>query len=176
MDLGFLLLRMVVGLTFAAHGTQKVFGWFGGHGPDATGQFMDAMGFRPGRRHALAAGYIELVSGLLLAVGFLTPLAAALIASVMMVAVATVHGKNGFFITSGGYEYNLVLSAAALSLAFSGPGVLSLDHAAGLSLHGIASGVGAAVVAVLGAAGQLAQRQQAPAAVEKTTGTPSHAH
>jgi putative oxidoreductase len=176
MDLGLLLLRMAVGLTFAAHGTQKVFGWFGGHGPDATGQFMEAMGFTPGRRHALAAGYIELVSGLLLAVGFLTPLAAALIASVMVVAVATVHGKNGFFVMSGGYEYNLVLSVAALTLAFTGPGALSLDHAAGFAREGIAWGLGAAVVAVLGAAGQLAQRQPVPAAAEKATGTPSHAH
>ncbi len=173
MDVGFLLLRMTIGLAFAAHGAQKVFGWFGGHGPDGTGQFMEAMGFRPGRRHALAAGYVELVSGLLLAVGFLTPLAAALIASVMVVAVATVHWKNGFFITSGGYEFNLVLGVAALSLAFTGPGALSLDHAAGITADGVAWGLGAAVVAALGAVGQLAQRQQLPATA---TAAGSHAH
>ncbi len=164
MDFGFLLLRMTIGLTFAAHGAQKAFGWFGGYGPDGTGQFMEAMGFRPGRRHALAAGYTELISGLLLAAGFLTPLAAAMIASVMVVAAATVHWKNGFFITSGGYEYNFVFGAAALSLAFTGPGALSLDYAAGLSLNGVVWGLGAAVVGVLGAIGQLAQRQQTPAA------------
>lgn len=177
MDIGLLLLRVTVGLAFAAHGTQKVFGWFGGHGPDATGQFMEAMGFRPGRRHALAAGYIEVVSGGLLAIGFLTPLAAALIASVMIVAVATVHWKNGFFVMTGGYEYNLVLSVAALTVAFTGPGTLSIDHALGLARGGLAWGLGAAVVAALGAAGQLAQRHQlpGPATVDTSTAAQSHA-
>src|SRR5688572_3679985 len=136
MDLGILLLRMTVGLALAAHGSQKVFGWFGGYGPDGTGVFLEALGFRPGRRHALAAGYVELVGGLLLATGFLTPLAAALIASVMVVAAVTVHWKNGFFITSGGYEFNLVLGVAALSVAFTGPGALSLDSMAGFAPAG----------------------------------------
>ena len=180
MELGLLLLRTTVGLTLAAHGAQKVFGWFGGYGPDATGQFMETIGFRPGRRHALAAGYIELVSGLLLAAGFLTPLAAAVMASVMVVAAATVHWKNGFFVTNGGYEFNLVLAAAALSLAFTGPGALSLDHALGLAREGIVWGLGAAVVAVLGAAGQLAQRQRMPATptapVSTANAAQSHAH
>jgi putative oxidoreductase len=180
MDLGILLLRLTVGLALAAHGTQKVFGWFGGYGPDGTAQFMEALGFRPGRRHALAAGYVELVGGLLLAVGLLTPLAAALIASVMVVAAATVHWKNGFFLASGGYEFNLVLGVAALSLAFIGPGALSLDHAAGFAPAGVAWGLGAAVVALLGALGQLAQRQQstgtATGAVGTATATESHAH
>ena len=112
MDLGILLLRLTVGLSMAAHGSQKVFGWFGGYGPDGTGQFMEALGFRPGRRHALAAGFAEVVGGVLLAIGLFTPLAAVLIASVMVVAAATVHWKNGFFITSSGYEFNLVLGAA----------------------------------------------------------------
>jgi putative oxidoreductase len=179
MDVGILLLRMTVGLVMAAHGSQKVFGWFGGYGPDGTGQFMEAMGFRPGRRHALAAGYVEFVAGLLLGIGFLTPLAAALIASVMVVAAATVHRKNGFFITSGGFEFNLALGVAALSVAFTGPGALSLDHAAGFAPAGVAWGLGAAVVAVLGAVGQLAQRSQSPRAasspVEAASATGSHA-
>ena len=180
MDLGILLLRMTVGLALAAHGSQKVFGWFGGYGPDATGQFMEALGFRPGRRHALAAGYVELVGGLLLAIGFLTPLAAALIASVMVVAAATVHWKNGFFITSGGYEFNLVIGAAALAIAFTGPGALSLDSIVGFAPAGVAWGVGAAIVAVLGAMGQLAQRHVSPEAesnpAEAGTAANSHAH
>lgn len=181
MDLGILLLRTTVGLALAAHGSQKVFGWFGGYGPDGTGQFMEALGFRPGRRHALAAGYVEIIGGLLLAVGFLTPLAAALVVSVMLVAAATVHWKNGFFITTGGYEFNLVLGVAALSIAFTGPGSLSLDHVAGIAPAGVAWGLGAAAVAVLGAAGQLAQRHQsaeAPpgSAVETTNASGSHAH
>lgn len=180
MDLGILLLRMTVGLVLAAHGSQKVFGWFGGHGPEGTGQFMETLGFRPGRRHALAAGYVELMGGLLLAIGFLTPVAAASIASVMLVAAATVHWKNGFFITSGGYEFNLVFGAAALSIAFTGPGLLSVDHAVGFAPEGIAWGLGAAALAVLGAVGQLAQRHQ-PAeathnAVEAADAGGSHAH
>jgi len=159
MDVGILLLRMTVGLALAAHGSQIAFGWFGGYGPDATGQFMEGLGFRPGRRHALAAGFVELVGGLLLALGFLTPLAAALVASVMVVAAVTVHWKNGFFISSGGYEFNLVLGVAALSIAFTGPGALSLDGVAGYAPHGIAWGVSAAFVAAVGAIGQLAQRR-----------------
>jgi putative oxidoreductase len=174
MDVGILLLRVTVGLTMAAHGSQKVFGWFGGYGPDGTGRFLEAMGFHPGRRHALAAGFVEIAGGLLLAVGFLTPLAAALTASVMIVAAATVHWKNGFFVTSGGYEYNLVLGAAALALAFTGPGRLSVDAAVGFAPAGAAWGLGAAVVAVLGALGQLAQRRGLPAAVPAST-EPAHA-
>ena len=164
MSLGILLLRLVVGLTLAAHGSQKLFGWFGGYGLDGTGQFMESLGFRPGRRHALAAGLVELSGGLLLALGLWTPLGASLIASVMLVAAMTVHGKNGFFAASGGYEFNLVLGAAALSIAFSGPGALSLDAVVGDVPAGVAWGVGAAVVAALGAIGQLAQRRLSPSA------------
>jgi putative oxidoreductase len=164
MDLGILVLRITVGLALAAHGSQKLFGWFGGYGPDGTGQFLEALGFSPGRRHALAAGFVELVGGLLLAIGFLTPLAAALIASVMIVAAVTVHWKNGFFIPNGGYEFNLLLGVAALSVAFTGPGALSIDHVAGYALEGNAWGISAAVVAVVGALGQLAQRRRLPAA------------
>lgn len=159
MDIGILLLRLTLGLPFAAHGSQKVFGWFGGYGLDATGQFFEGLGFRPGRRHALAAGVAEIVGGLLLAFGFLTPLGAALIASVMVVAAITVHVKNGFFITSGGYEFNFVLGAAALSVAFTGPGAISVDALAGLQLSGVTWGLAAAAVAIVGATGQLAQRQ-----------------
>ena len=84
MDIGFLLLRLTVGLTLAAHGSQKLFGWFGGYGLDGTGQFFEALGFRPGRRHALMAGLVEFGGGLLLALGFLTALGALLVASVML--------------------------------------------------------------------------------------------
>ena len=164
MDIGILLLRLTLGLPLAAHGAQKVFGWFGGHGPDATGQFMEALGFRPGRRHAIAAGAVEIAGGLLLALGFLTPLGAALAASVMLVAAATVHARNGFFITSNGFEFNFVLGVAALSVAFIGPGALSVDMLVGYAPAGAAWGVGAAIVAILGAIGQLAQRQLRPAA------------
>lgn len=163
MNIGILLLRLVVGLTLAAHGAQKLFGWFGGYGLDGTGQFMESLGFRPGRRHALMAGLVETVGGLLLALGLATPFGAALIASVMIVAVMTVHVKNGFFNTNGGYEFNLVLAVAALSVAFTGPGALSLDAALGLGMAGVAWGAVAALVAVAGAASQLLQRRPAPA-------------
>lgn len=172
MDIGILLLRITVGLLMAAHGAQKVFGWFGGYGPEGTGQFMEQMGFRPGRRHALAAGYSEVIGGLLLAFGLLTPLAAAIVASVMIVAAAVVHWKNGFFVMNNGYEFNLVLGAAALSVAFTGPGTLSLDHLLGIATSGIVCGVGAALVAVVGALGQLAQRQTTASAV---SGEAAHA-
>jgi putative oxidoreductase len=164
MDVGLLLLRGTVGLAMAAHGSQKLFGWFGGYGLDATGQFMEKLGFRPGRRHALAAGLAEFVGGLFLAIGVLTPLGSALIASVMLVAAVTVHARNGFFITSGGYELNLVLGVAALSVAFTGPGALSLDALTGDAPAGLTWGAGAAALAVLGAIGQIARQDVTPAA------------
>ena len=159
MDFGILLLRAVVGMTLAAHGAQKVFGWFGGHGLDGTGQFMTMLGLRPGRRHALMAGLAEAGGGVLLALGFLTPVGAALGASVMVVAAVTAHVKNGFFNSGGGFEYNLVLGVSALSIAFIGPGVASIDALLGYSLSGALWGTAAALVAAIGAAIQLAQRR-----------------
>jgi len=158
MDLGLLILRFVVGLTLVAHGAQKLFGWFGGYGLDGTGQFMETLGFHPGPRHAALAGLAEASGGVLLALGLFTPLGAALIASVMLIATFTVHLKNGFFAASGGYEYNLVLAAAAVSIAFSGPGAFSVDALLGYSFAGTLWGIGAIVVAIVGALAQLAQR------------------
>src|SRR5712672_4093980 len=114
MDIGLLLLRLTLGLTLAAHGTQKLFGWFGGSGLDATGEFFEMIGFLPGRRQALLAGLAETGGGLLLALGLLTPVAAAIVFSVMLVAAVSVHIKKGFFITNGGYEYTLVLGVSGL--------------------------------------------------------------
>lgn len=172
MDFGILMLRTTIGLAMAAHGSQKALGWFGGHGPDATGQFFEALGFRPGRRQALAAGWLEILGGLSLALGFLTPLGAAVIAAVMIVAAATVHFRNGFFITGNGYELNLVLGLSALSVAFTGPGAWSIDAALGFAPAGLAWGAGAALVAVVGAVGQLAQRH-VPDAAAGTAGAPA---
>src|SRR5213596_2657637 len=101
MDIGLLILRLVVGLTLAAHGAQKVFGWFGGYGIAGTGQFLEQLGFRPGRVQAALAGTAELLGGLFLAAGFLTPAAAAVVVAVMLVAAVSVHLKNGFFAPSG---------------------------------------------------------------------------
>jgi putative oxidoreductase len=130
---------------------------------------MDTLGFHPGRRHAALAGLTETGGGVLLALGLLTPLGAALVASVMLVATITVHLKNGFFAAGGGYEYNLVLAAAAVSLAFSGPGALSIDALLGYSFAGSLWGVGAIVVAVGGALVQLAQRRPSAAAGRAST-------
>src|ERR1700733_14059818 len=124
MDIGFLLLRLALGLTVAAHGAQKLFGWFGGPGLDGTGGFFEKLGFVPGRRHALMAGLTEAGGGLLLALGLLTPLAAAVVFAVMVVAGASAHSGKGFFLSGGGYEYTLILGASGLSVAFTGPGRL----------------------------------------------------
>jgi putative oxidoreductase len=162
MEFGLLLLRVTVGLTMSAHGAQKLFAWFNGPGIDGTARGMETLGFHPGKRHATMAGLTEFGGGLLLALGFITPLGAALVASVMLVAAFTVHVKQGFFITSGGYEYNLVLGIAALTLAFVGPGAFSVDALLGLSLSGLMWGTLALLVAVLGGAFQLVQRHVAP--------------
>jgi putative oxidoreductase len=158
MDIGLFLLRLTIGLTLAAHGAQKLFGWFGGYGLDATGQAFEGLGFRPGRRHALMAGLVEAGGGLLLVLGLLTPLAAAVVLSVMFVAAVSVHVKQGFFITSGGYEYTMVLGIAGLTLAFTGPGALSLDALLEYSWSGAWPGIAALFIGLVGGAIQLVQR------------------
>lgn len=161
MDMGLFLLRVTVGLTLAAHGTQKLFGWFGGPGLDAIGPFFETLGFHPGRRHAFTAGLVETGAGLFLALGLLTPVAAAGAFSVMFVAAVSVHVKHGFFITSGGYEYTLALGVSALAIAFTGPGALSLDALAGHYLAGLFWGVVAFFVGLGGGAIQLVRRRPA---------------
>lgn len=162
MDIGLLLLRLIVGLTLAAHGTQKLLGWFGGPGLNATGQFFTVLGFPPGRRHALMAALGETVSGALLAVGFATPVAAAVVVSVMLVAVVTVHRSKGFFAQNGGYEYAFLLAVAALTLAFTGPGSLSIDALAGLARSGVVWGIGALLAGLGGGAAALLEWRKAP--------------
>jgi len=159
MAIGLLILRLFVGLTLAAHGAQKLFGWFGGYGLAGTGGFLEQLGFLPGKRHALFAGLAELVGGLLLALGFATPLAATLIISVMFVAIATVHLKHGFFNHNQGYEYNLTLAVVALSIAIIGAGPLSVDAALGLQDAGPVWGLAALLAGVGGGAVQLAGRK-----------------
>src|SRR3977135_497702 len=117
MTLGLLVLRIIVGALFVGHGAQKLFGFFGGHGLDGTGAFFESLGLRPGRMMALAAGLAELTGGALFALGLLTPLAATLLIAVMVAAIATVHGRNGVWVTNGGFEYNVVLAAVPFALA-----------------------------------------------------------
>jgi putative oxidoreductase len=164
MDIGLLLLRLVVGFTMAAHGSQKIFGWFGGYGLTGTGGFLESLGFRPGRVHAAVAGTAEFIGGLLIALGLLTPVGSALLISVMVVAIATVHAPKGFFVTDGGYEYPLLISTVAAALAFAGPGAYSLDAVDGLGLAGWLPGVVAVVAGLVGAGGSLATRRPAPVA------------
>ncbi|WP_339292261.1 DoxX family protein [Paenibacillus sp. FSL W8-0187] len=126
-DIGLLLLRLVVGLSFMAHGAQKLFGWFGGYGPKGTGGWMESVGIKPGVAIAVLSGLMELVGGLLFAAGFLTVLGAALITLTMLGAIVKVHGRNGYWSTANGYEYNLLLIAVAVGLALTGAGAYSLD-------------------------------------------------
>ncbi len=164
MDLGLLILRLVVGVTLAAHGTQKLFGWFGGYGISGTGPFFEQLGFRPGRLHAALAGIAETAGGFLLAFGLLTPLAAAAVIGVMVVAVGSVHWAKGFFMSNGGFEYNLVLAAGALAVAFTGPGAISLDRSLGIFWSGTSWGLAALLLGVFSGAAQLVTRKTAPAA------------
>lgn len=126
-DTGLLMLRLALGGTLIAHGSQKLFGWFGGGGPEGTAQAMEQMGFRPGLPNALAAGVGEAGAGSLLVLGLATPAAGAAAAATMSSA-ASVHLPNGFFAMNGGLEFPAVLAAAAVGLAVAGPGRFSLDH------------------------------------------------
>ncbi|MDX3689317.1 DoxX family membrane protein [Streptomyces europaeiscabiei] len=127
-DLGLLLLRLGAGGVLAAHGAQKLFGWFGGHGIEGTGAFMESVGYAPGKASATAAGLAETGGGALLALGLATPAAGAAAAGAMGGATA-IHAPNGFFNAEGGYEYAATLGLAAAGLAITGPGRISLDHA-----------------------------------------------
>src|SRR5438046_2548264 len=120
MNAGLLLIRLVFGLVMAAHGAQKLFGWFGGYGIAGTGGFLESLGFRPGKVFAALAGLGEFGGGLLLALGFLGPIGPALVLSVMIVAAVTVHWGKGLFATSNGIEMPLLYAAASASLALIG--------------------------------------------------------
>lgn len=129
-DVGLLILRAGLGATLAAHGSQKLFGWFGGHGLSGTSGGMEAMGFFPPRVSALMAGLGEAGGGALLALGLATPVAGAAAAATMLAAGA-VHKPAGFFATEGGFEYTAVLGLGGAALAVGGPGHYSLDRVLG---------------------------------------------
>ena len=153
MDLALLVLRVVIGLLFAGHGAQKLFGVLGGGGLDETAGMFDRIGLRPSAVHARIAGTTEFMGGLLIAIGFLTPFAAAALIAVMAAAVATVHFQNGIWNTNRGYEYNLVLVAALFALCGVGAGSWSLDHALAMHLSGTVWALGALVVGLVGGGG-----------------------
>jgi putative oxidoreductase len=162
MDIGLLIARMVFGLLMAAHGSQKLFGWFGGYGLAGTAGFFEQLGFRPGRLFATTAAGTEIVAGLLVALGLLGPLGPALIVSVMIVAAATVHWPHGLFAQNNGIELPLLYGVVALTLALTGYGAFSLDAALELTwsatMAWTALGLGA-----LGGVANLAIRKTVPA-------------
>jgi putative oxidoreductase len=127
MSIGLLIIRLVIGILFIGHGSQKLFGWFGGYGLKGTGGWFESIGMKPGVTMALLAGLAELLGGVLFTLGLLTPLAGIMIAGTMIIAMAKVHGPNGLWSTSNGYEYNLTILAVAIGIALVGPGQYALD-------------------------------------------------
>lgn len=128
MNTALLVGRLIIGLGLAAHGAQKLFGWFGGYGLKGTGGFLESLGFRPGTLFAMAAGLGELGGGLLTAVGLLGPVGPALMIVAMVVAILSVHRSRGFFADKKGVELPLLYATGAFVLAFAGRGAYSMDH------------------------------------------------
>ena len=126
---GTLFLRLAAGIIFAAHGSQKLFGWFGGYGLEGTGQWLDSIGLGPGYGMALLAGTAEFFGGLALIAGLLVRPAAAVLAFTMIVAIFSVHAEHGLFVAKNGYEFALALLAMSLALVFAGGGRASIDRA-----------------------------------------------
>jgi putative oxidoreductase len=135
LSLGLLLVRVVIGLIMAAHGAQKLLGWFGGYGLRGTGEFFVQLGFQPGPAFAAAASLSEIISGMLVVFGFLGPIGPALMVSVMIVAAMTVHWEHGLFAANNGIELPLLYGIAAFGLALTGFGQYSLDTLLGIAGH-----------------------------------------
>ena len=160
MAIGLLLIRLVLGILMAAHGSQKLFGWLGGYGLTGTGTFFEQLGFRPGRLFAAAAGWTEVLGGVLVAVGLGGPIGPALMVSVMIVAVVSVHWVHGLFAATNGIEVPLLYAAGAAALAFTGSGRYSVDALLGLTSMSTAANAGIALgLAAAGAIANLAVRQ-----------------
>ncbi len=146
MNVGLLAVRVVVGLLIAGHGSQKLFGWFGGPGVAGTSRNFESLGYPSTRHMAVLAGLSEFVGGLLLAFGLLTPLASAAIIGTMLNTIVAVHVGKGPWAMKGGWELELTYAVVAATVAFAGPGRYSLDRAFGWGLAGNGWGAAAAVV------------------------------
>lgn len=160
-SVAFLIVRLILGLGLMAHGTQKLFGWFGGHGLDGTGGFFESLGFRPGKLFALMAGLGETVGGLLTVLGLGGALGPVIIILVMLVAVGSVHYNKGFFASGGGWELNAMIVAAAIAIAFAGSGAYSLDNVLNLDFltDAVQIWYALAAAAILAALNLLARRR-----------------
>jgi putative oxidoreductase len=167
LSLGLLILRVVVGLTMAAHGAQKLFGWWGGTGIAGWAQMVTKLRIRPATPWAWIAALSEFGGGLLFALGLLSPLGSLAIAGTMIIAIATVHWANGFWAGKRGYEFNLTLLASVIAVALAGPGTYSLDQALGIHLPEPAILIVGIIAVVVGSAATLASRS--PKAPEPET-------
>jgi putative oxidoreductase len=161
LNLGLLLIRLIFGLIMAAHGAQKLFGWFGGYGLAGTGGFFESLGFRPGKTFAAAAALSEFVGGWLFTLGLLGPVGPALILAVMLVASISVHLRNGLFATTNGVEVPLLIATAVVGVALIGFGTYSLDAALGLATFWSPGLIGLALaVGVIGGIANLLLRKR----------------
>jgi putative oxidoreductase len=132
MSIAFLIVRLILGLSLMAHGTQKLFGWFGGYGITGTGDFFAGLGFRPGKAFAVMAALAETLGGFLTLLGAFGALGPVLIVIVMLTAIGSVHYNKGFFVSTGGWELNTAYIASAIAVGFAGNGTYSLDNWLGL--------------------------------------------
>ena len=173
MDAGLLVLRIVVGLLLVGHGTQKLFGWFGGGGLTGTAWFFRSRGYRPPRLMARLAGTAELAGGAALAVGLMTPLAAAMVIGTMLNA-AVIHWRNGLWAVDNGYEYPLVVGTVAVTLGFTGAGATSLDARLGLGVAGIEAGLFAVALGLAAGSAVLLSRAVTTSAPREQHEVPIH--
>lgn len=167
MDIAFSIIRLILGLAIAAHGAQKLFGWFGGYGLAGTGGWLESIGFRPGKLFAFASGMGEFGGGLLTILGLGGALGPAVIVMVMCVAILTVHIRNGLFAANNGWELPLMYILTSAAIAYAGNGAYTLDAAFGLSVLNTPAqaSIALAVAVVLALLNLLARRpvpQQSP--------------
>jgi putative oxidoreductase len=160
---GLLILRLVLGLTMAAHGAQKLLGWFGGPGLDGFAARLAQLGVRPGRTWAIVSAVVELGGGLLVAAGLLTPVAALFLAGNLLVAILTTHIARGFWNRDGGYEFPLALLGGLVAVSLTGPGAASVDAVIRLSLPQPATWLAIVIVVLLGVIAAAASGRFQPA-------------